>query len=775
MFVFKINYFSKVKKTKVLIVFLVSIFISAIYAQNSNGGRIINANDSNLIENVFIRNIESDSTFLSKNGRFKILNSGTYQFSKEGFQLLTRFLKKNKSYTIKLSPNFSQLDEIVVQGNYIPTRLRESTSSISFISTKAIERGNTININESLNRVPGVFMQTGALNTNRITIRGVGSRTLFGTSKIRAYYDNIPLTNGSGETSLEDFELGAISRIEITKGATSSIYGAGLGGVIQLLPKQANLNSSGIKNETTFGSFGLFKNLAHVSFSNDKNSLRLAYSTTSSDGFRNNNDYDRQSITLNSSHQLNRKSEVTILGLFSDLKAFIPSSLNENDFRDNPKSAAFTWAASKGFEDTQRGIFGVSFKHKFSESIIQNTSLFTSFRNSYEPRPFNILDESVFGYGLRHSYSGQFNIHNKLLKWHVGLEFFKDSYKYRTFENLYQDFPEGTGSVQGIELSNFKEKRRYYNIFVEGRYSITKKTDITLGLNFNKTNYNLEDKFPISNSNPDQSGSFRFNGLVSPKLGLLFKANKDWNIFTNISHGFSPLSLEEVLLPDGQINNDLNPEAGWNFEIGTRGSLFQNKLIYNISAYRLAIKNLLVARRTSQDEFIGVNAGRTHHDGIEIDIVYNILNTTNMQLSIFSNYTLNHYRFKDFIDGDNNFSGNKLTGVPSGVVNAGIDFNSTIGIYGNINYQHVGKIPITDSNNLFSDSYNLTNAKLGYRKTLTTNLQLNAFFGINNIFDEAYASQILINASSFGSSLPRYYYPGNPINYYSAVSLNYSF
>jgi hypothetical protein len=33
-------------------------------------------------------------------------------------------------------------------------------------------------------------------------------------------------------------------------------------------------------------------------------------------------------------------------------------------------------------------------------------------------------------------------------------------YKHKTFENLYQDFPEGTGSVKGNNLSNFKEKRK---------------------------------------------------------------------------------------------------------------------------------------------------------------------------------------------------------------------------------------------------------------------------------------------------------------------------
>jgi iron complex outermembrane receptor protein len=116
-----------------------------------------------------------------------------------------------------------------------------------------------------------------------------------------------------------------------------------------------------------------------------------------------------------------------------------------------------------------------------------------------------------------------------------------------------------------------------------------------------------------------------------------------------------------------------------------------------------------------------------------------------------------------------------LTGVPSDVFIAGIDFDSAFGLYGNMNYQYVGKIPITDSNILFSDSYSLVNFKIGYKINLNTKLELNTFLGLNNIFDEHYASQILINASSFGGRAPRYYYPGNPINYYLGINLNYIF
>ena len=55
-----------------------------------------------------------------------------------------------------------------------------------------------------LNKIPGVTMQQGALNTNRITIRGIGARSQYGTNKIKAYFDGIPLSSGEGETTIDE-------------------------------------------------------------------------------------------------------------------------------------------------------------------------------------------------------------------------------------------------------------------------------------------------------------------------------------------------------------------------------------------------------------------------------------------------------------------------------------------------------------------------------------------------------------------------------------------
>lgn len=761
-------------KTYFISILLVNSFLS--FSQQSIKGKVIDSYNGVPLSITKIINIDTKNNVVSNSdGFFEVSQPGTYLFEKKGYVPKIIELINNQFFIVQLVLNSLELDEIIINTNLIPNKLKKASVSISIIPTDQIQRSSSTSFSPILNKTPGVFMQNAALNTNRITIRGIGSRNLYGTSKIRAYFKDIPLTNGSGETTIEDFELASISSLEISKGAASSIYGAGLGGVIHIKPQNGYFNQTSVHGEYNIGSFELSKQVVNLNYGKAKNTFRAVYSDTHSDGFRENNKYDRKTFTFTSNHFLSEKDELTSLVSFVNLKGFIPSSVNQSSYLNDPKAAAFTWKQAQGFEDANRGIFGLTWNHNYHNNIKQITSVFASFRDAYEPRPFNILKENSFAYGLRSRFLGNTTLFNKTVRWTLGGEFYNDIYAYETFENLYKNFPPQTGSVEGNQLSNFKENRNYYNLFFETNYELTDKTTLSLGLNFNETSYVLEDKFPVSATNLDQSGSFTFKNILSPKFGLSHIFSDNMSAFTSISHGFSPITLNETLLPDGQLNTNLKPETGWNFEIGARGEFFKNKLQYTISIYRLNIKNILVSRRTAQDQYIGINAGKTQHDGLELALNYNWFQDENLTISTFLNYTLNNFIFKEFIDDTNNFSGNDLTGVPSGVFNAGIDFMSTLGLYGNINYQFVGSMPITDSNSLYSDSYSLTNLKVGYKANINKKLRMYVFFGLNNIFDKAYASQILINATGFGGNAPRYYYPGNPFNYNAGIAINYNF
>jgi iron complex outermembrane receptor protein len=50
---------------------------------------------------------------------------------------------------------------------------------LSRLLTERINKSDGVILTSVLNKIPGVYMQQGALNTNRISIRGIGSRSVW--------------------------------------------------------------------------------------------------------------------------------------------------------------------------------------------------------------------------------------------------------------------------------------------------------------------------------------------------------------------------------------------------------------------------------------------------------------------------------------------------------------------------------------------------------------------------------------------------------------------
>ena len=96
-----------------------------------------------------------------------------------------------------LNDSITQLEEVILLDSLKPKQATGIVPS-KVIGAKIFQNFSPVEMVSSLNQVSGVYVLSGALNTNRITIRGVGARTPFGTDKIRLYYNEIPVTNGSG-------------------------------------------------------------------------------------------------------------------------------------------------------------------------------------------------------------------------------------------------------------------------------------------------------------------------------------------------------------------------------------------------------------------------------------------------------------------------------------------------------------------------------------------------------------------------------------------------
>ena len=749
------------------------LFVCDFSGYSQYSGKVVHGESLIPLSQTKLVSFEKNEIIQTNNqGEFNLLEKGKYTLVKEGFKSDTIIISKSFEvfYLFPLSEN---LDEIVLTSNNFTSTLKDYAGGATILKQNEINLQNNINIAPILNSVSGVFMQNGTLSTNRITIRGIGSRTLFGTSKIRAYYQDIPLTNGSGESNMDDLELDAIARIEITKGPSSSTYGAGLGGTIHWVPNKGVINHFNPQLRFTMGSFDLKKISLQSDLPIKNGAINLLYSNTQSKGYRDNNEFDKQIINLSSNHFLSEKHTLSFIGNYIDLQSYIPSSLDFDTYRNNPSSAAFNWAAAKGNEDYQKGLFGLSWNYEINHNSALKTSIYSTYLASDEDRPFNILEEETFSVGLRSKYLSSHPIFDKQLDWTLGFELFRDKKDYQTFENLYRDFPLEIGSVKGEQLSELVENRQFFNVFFDSKFLLNAKMQIHFGLNWNYTSYALDDRFNPEINNA--SGDYNFGHIFSPKLGLTYEYLSNHVGYATIAHGFSPPTLEETLLPGGQINQNIKPETGWNFELGTRGTFTNLKLDYSLALYQMKVKDQLVARRTGDDEFVGINAGETDFLGLEIDVNYILIESDFWQINHRNSFSYHHYYFREFEDLGNDYSGNQVTGVPPVVFSSILDMQTAFGFYSTLQYQFIDKIPVNDTNSVFTDSYQLLHTKLGYQGNILKKFKFDVFLGINNLFDEKYASMLQINATAFGNNSPRYYYPGDPVNSYFGLNLSYTF
>lgn len=677
--------------------------------------------------------------------------------------------------TFKLSPlsKSEDLDEVILTTRHQDSSLKaaqELLTPTDKIEAEKFDDYSPIGLISAINETPGVFIQSGAISTNRITIRGVGSRTLYGTNKIRAYFNDIPITTGSGKTTVDIFDPEDLQFLDIIKGPKATQYGTNLGGTLLLHSKQAAVGETSLKSNLTLGSYNLIKHTISARTATEKLAINVHYDYLKTDGARENDHYNRNTLLLTSTYRFNLKNEISLLVNHIDYYAQIPSSIGKTAFEEDPSQAAFTWKEAKGYDAYKQLLTGLSFTHRFSENFSNHSRVFYTYVDHYEPRPFNILAEYTHGYGTRSVFNKDFTLMQNQANLNFGGEFYKDEFRWQTIENRYRQ-NNGNGSLEGDLLSENFEKRNNLNVFATLAISFTEKLSGQLGLNFNKTHYETIDKFNQGEANT--SADRNFDPILAPNVNLHYQFTKNLSAFLNISRGFNYPSIEETLTPEGVINPDLGPEKGYNYEVGSAFFLFKRTLHFQLKAYLLEITDLLVAERVGDDEYVGRNAGKTEHKGIEAHLSYTATIANILHVSPYLNAEVTRHKFIDFVDGDSDFSGNKLTGVPDKKINGGI----TIG-YGNIrlntNFLHVGDIPLNDANELYSDAYTVFNVKASYKNEVFKNLSLEVHAGVDNVTDAHYASSVLINATSFGTAEPRYYYPGMPRNWFGGIKVRYA-
>ena len=151
---------------------------------------------------------------------------------------------------------FVEGEEIIVSATRLPILEEDSPASVSVIDSDDLAQKQTTRVADALREVPGLsVVQTGAPGQlTSVFTRGLRSE------HTQVLVDGIPINQGlQGAFNFADLTTDNIDRIEIIRGAQSTLYGPrALAGVIQLFTKQGSGAPSG-EVSAEGGSFGTFR------------------------------------------------------------------------------------------------------------------------------------------------------------------------------------------------------------------------------------------------------------------------------------------------------------------------------------------------------------------------------------------------------------------------------------------------------------------------------------------------------------------------------------
>jgi iron complex outermembrane receptor protein len=737
-------------------------------------GRLTDASTDGPVKNALIIS-GSNRSFSGTDGTFSVEVSEFISVYAEGYQTVNIKIdtlgSSNTGIVIPLQHLSYNLSEVSVTAYNNPEKLMSVAGAVSVVPIDSL-RYQGYNIVSSLSVSPGLIIQEATPGTMKLTLRGIGSRYPYGTKKIKMFFDGIPLYSAEGETYFDDINPEYLGRIEILRGPASSIYGASLGGAVVLYPQRPRYGRSEMSLMSSFGSYGYNKNTLTYSSSSGKDDLLASYSGIRSAGYRENSRYQRNSILLSYNHRVADRLTGSLVVSGSMVKAQIPSSIDSATFVSNPQAAAPLWLKSNGNKKPARILAGYKLKYQPSNSWEIISSIFGTFRENEENRPFNFLDESGGSYGGRFLARYAKDTGNMNYKITGGSNLFFELYNNGIYEN------QGGMGVKGDMLQKGTESIYQVDFFTQFDIYISHFT-FTGGFNLDKSGFRFADQF--SSDTIDQSGSSSFDPVLSPRLSVSWNPVKGINSYVAINHGFTIPSLSETMTPIGLINTDIKPEKAWSYEAGVRFDLFHNRSFIDLALYYMKVSDLIVPKRVEEDFYVGMNAGASLHKGIEVSFqqwlwgkrenLESHASSAVMNLS----YSLNRFRFLDFIEDENDFSGNQLPGIPESFFTGSIDLKAAPGIHSQIEVLSSGIIPLDDFNSRYTDAWTVINVKVGYSVSLKKKWGVDAMFTFNNITDTRYASMVVVNAPGTEARPPRYYYPGMPRWVTFTIGLKYKF
>ena len=640
------------------------------------------------------------------------------------------------------------LQEVAVEATKLETDRFVVPASISVINLIPLQgMQQQLSLQEYLSAVPGVF----SLNANnyaqdlRLSIRGFGSRAAFGIRGVKIIVDGIPETTPDGQGQVDNLPLGLLSRLEVLRGSSASLYGNAAGGVVYLNTLDS-LQGESVQLRTTLGSYAYQNYQLIGNVKGEKTTAVFALNRTVTDGFRVFSGLSQRILNTKIKHQINPNSSLTFQLNYTDSpRAEDAGGLtleeSETDFRQaRQRNVDFDT-----YEQIEQFKTGLRWQQQWNSRWSMDSYGFYSFRDFYGKLPFEnggIVDlfRNYYGVGSRLTFQETKQKHSH--QWQLGF----DTSSQRDQRDRYQNLAGKQGEQEFSQLEQFGN----IGIFLLDHIQ-WQKVLLSTGL-----------RLDIQNLGADTVEEIQKYTVFNPSLGLSYALADQHRVYANFSTSFETPTLSELSAnPNGGegLNLDLMPSKAINYELGWKNRTSSGYL--EATTFYIESSNEILPYEL--EAFPGRafyrNAGATSRFGLELAGSYQ-WNKWAVQASM----TQAQYRLEG-LDTANEFEGKKIPGIPSSQFFLQLKYRSASDWQWVLSGEHSGAFFANDSNSVEIKAYQ--KVRFQGQKTIETNWgSLDFFGGINNLLNITYYDNIRLNA--FGG---RFYEPAPGRNFYFGLSL----
>jgi iron complex outermembrane recepter protein len=653
--------------------------------------------------------------------------------------------------------------------------------SIGVLNRADVTRNEGVFLDDTLNLIPGVRFESRTVSGGqRITIRGYGNASNFNGSGYKAYLNGIPLTDAEGTTILDDLDVSMLGRVEVIKGPASSLYGTGIGGVVLFSTLQPEPDQTRFSQEVTGGTLGLLRTNTRAETASDNTSFLVNFGHQHSNGYRIHSDSDKDYALLSADYRPSSRQGLSFLATYSHSFDQLAGQLTDDQFVTRQNFAEPPYLANNGHVAIDSVRLGASHRYQFLPGLGNTTSAFATGYQLNQPFAVGLTDNLALNVGARTEFEGRAAIGSIGLRGTLGSEIERTA----SFKKSYGL----TDSVVGPLRGDLQVVALQSNTFLQGSALLPAEFTLTAGASLNVVRYAISDRLANSGnpSHLDQSGIKTFDPVITPRLALQKSFDPGLSVYAQVSLGYSPPASGSVVIPQiGAVNRDLKPERGTLFELGSKGSLLDERLGYEVALFDLRVDDKLTPQAVTDGSgtvlyTLTTNAGSQTNMGVEAAAKFAILRSAVAPVSLlqaFAGYTWSHFRYDDFKSDNNDnaatvsYDGNRVVGVPDHIFDAGLDAVTKWGVYANTTLQRVGSMPLTFDNQHGARAFTLWNAKLGYRRELPARFFLDLSFGVKNITNATWYTMVFLNASYNGPP-PNVYLPGPGTTVYGGLNLS---